>query len=174
MARQQRNGGSSPQLENDEDDGAHSSSLAPPASPPMNLDDAPEAEQSAAAMAKDVDGVPYCRLHHCRMTQASGGKPDNPKVYYKCKAAGCTETARVIKTSDPRIVPDRLQTCPRCTRDDSPAICERDPKSSTAAMVILKCPRCGWKSTGLAVPQLAAAHFARGRAFADPEEIGAR
>jgi hypothetical protein len=175
MARQQRNGGGSSPA--NDDDQVSEAALAPPIDAQgIGLDDAPAAAAPADDDdSRDVDGIPYCPLHHCRMIQASGAKSDNPKAYYKCKAPNCKTTARVIKTPDPRVVPDRLQACPRCTRDDSPAICERDPKSSTAAMVILKCPRCGWKSTGMAVPQLAAAHFARGNRKPEfVEEIGAR
>jgi hypothetical protein len=138
---------------------------------PMTLDDAP---LSADIIAKDADGIPYCRVHHCRMIQSSGGKADNPKTYYKCKANGCVETARIIKTPDPRVVPDRLQACPRCSRDKGQVICERDQKSSTAAMVILKCPSCGWKSSAMAVPQLAAALFARHKSMPPIENIGER
>jgi hypothetical protein len=141
---------------------------------PMSLDDSPVLEETDGAAAKDVDGVPYCRVHHCRMIQSSGGKADNPKTYYKCKVAKCTETARIIKTDKPQIVPEKPQACPRCSKDGELVICERDPKSSTAAMVILKCPDCGWKSSAMAVPQLAAAHFARGRTSPPVEEIGAR
>lgn len=142
----------------------------------MGLDDSPQITDAAETAAKDVDGIPYCRVHHCRMIQSSGGKSDNPKTYYKCKVAKCTETARIIKTSKPSIVPDQPLGCPRCSKDNSPMICERDQKSSTAACVILKCPACGWKSTAMVVPQLAAAHFARGGRSSLPpvEEIGAR
>jgi len=124
--------------------------------------------------AKDADGVPYCRVHHCRMTQSSGGKADNPKSYYKCKVKGCKETARIIKTPNPKVVPDHPLECPRCSREEKPVVCERDDKSSTASMVILKCPRCLWKSTAFVVPQLAAAHIAARNSRMPGEEIGER
>lgn len=145
-------------------------------SAPLGLDDSPSPPDVAETAAKDVDGVPYCRVHHCRMTQYSGGAKDNPKAYYKCKAPDCKETARIIKTDKPQIVPDRLLGCPRCSNGDELVVCERDPRCSTAACVILTCPKCKWKSTAMAVPQLAAAHFARGGRSSLPpvEEIGAR
>jgi hypothetical protein len=173
MARNNRNGGGSLPA-NDDDDQVSEESLAPAInSQGIGLDDAPAAG-TPDENTRDVDGIPYCPMHHCRMIQASGARTDNPKAYYKCKAPNCKATARVVKTPDPRVVPDRLQPCPRCSGKKGDVICERDPKASTAAMVILKCPVCGWKSTAMAVPQLAAAHFARGRKPEAIEEIGAR
>jgi hypothetical protein len=176
MARQQRNGGSSPQLDNDEEDGAHASSLAPPASPPMNLDDAPDAAAIRGDGRRTLTESRTVGKHHCRMVQASGGGGDNPKVYYKCKVRGCEAKANVIRTDDPRVVPKEPQLCPRCSSKKGGVICERDTRVSTPAMVILQCPVCGWKSTGLASPSLAAAHFARGgrKLQETVEEIGAR
>jgi hypothetical protein len=184
MARNQRNGAQRNSDDNDDHDPTEDATLTDDGnadrqsgSDPMSLDDSQGVEDAAETVAKDVDGVPYCRVHHCRMIQSSGGKTDNPKTYYKCKVAKCVETARIIKTSDPRVVPDQPLACPRCSKEDKPpVICERDPRSSTAACVILICPRCRWKSTAMAVPQLAAAHFARGRTTSHlpPEEIGAR
>jgi hypothetical protein len=160
-------------------DGEPSIAITSANADPLNLDDSPESIGEPAVgetVAKDDDGVPYCPLHHCRMVQSSGGNTDNPKCYYKCKVDGCKQTARIIKTTKTQIVPDQPQACPRCSRDRAPVICERDPKSSTVAMVILKCPSCGWKSSAMVVPQLAAAYFARqGRSSLPPvEEIGAR
>lgn len=123
---------------------------------PMTMDDI-EPEMPA----KDADGIPYCRKHHCRMEQASGGKKNSPTAYYRCKVADCKEKAQKVKTPNPAVVPAQPIACPRCSKSNKPVHCERDPKASTAAMVILKCPACGWKSSGLVVPQLAAAHFAR-------------
>src|SRR4051812_38017204 len=124
---------------NDDDDQVSEAALAPPIDAQgIGLDDAPAATAPADDDdRRDVDGIPYCPLHHCRMTQASGAKSDNPKAYYKCKAPNCKMTARVIKTPDPRVMPDRLQACPRCSGKKGEVICERDPKASTPAMVIL-------------------------------------
>ncbi len=128
---------------------------------PMTLDD--NVDSIDAMPAKDVDGIPYCRKHHCRMKQKSGGKKESPTVYYGCPVPKCKEKSQIIKTTHPGVVPAQPQPCPRCSKGAEPAFCERDEHSSTAASVILRCPDCGWKSSALAVPQLAAAHFARRR-----------
>lgn len=127
----------------------------------------------AASPARDVDGIPYCRKHHCRMKQSSGGKKDGATAYYKCPVDGCTEREQVIKTANPAVVPSKPLACARCSKNGEEVICERDPTASTAQMVILKCPRCQWKSTGLAVPHLAAAMLSR-RTPGRLEEIGER
>lgn len=120
-------------------------------------------ELDAFLPTKDVDGIPFCRKHHCRMTQVSGGRKGNPKSYYKCRVAGCDETAQHIKTNNEGVVPREPQACPRCSKVGKPVYCERDPKASTAAMAVLKCPSCGWKSTAMVMPQLAAAQLAARR-----------
>ena len=137
----------------------------------MTLDDSVETLDSEPA--KDNDGVPYCRLHHCRMKQSSGGRKGSPSAYYSCPVPKCGEKSQKIKTRRESVVPSKPVICPRCSKGDDPSFCERDPKCSTAASVILKCPRCGWKSVAMAVPQLAAAHFAR-RTESPPAEIGER
>lgn len=137
----------------------------------LDLEEVPA--QPVEVTAKDADGVPYCRVHHCRMVQSSGGKKGNPKAYYKCRVNGCEETARIVKTDNPRIVPDHPQHCPRCSRNEKPVVCVRDEKSSTAAMVILKCPQCSWKSTAFVVPHLAAFQLSQ-RKQQPAEEIGGR
>jgi hypothetical protein len=125
---------------------------------PLSLDDEPNG--SDAQPAKDTDGIPYCQKHHCRMKQGCGGKKNAPTSYYYCKVKGCGESGQRIKTPNPGVVPGEPLACPRCSKGGKPVHGERDPKASTAAMVILKCPSCGWKSSAFAVPQLAAAHFA--------------
>ena len=144
---------------------------------PMSLDGngGTDVGNTGAELAKDNDGVPYCRVHHCRMTQKSGGSADKPQ-YYKCKVPKCPETAKLISTPDERVVPQSPQACPRCSKGSDTKWCERDDRSSTAASVVLKCPACGWKSTPMAVPQLAAAHLARRlRPPVEPlGEVGAR
>lgn len=109
-----------------------------------------------AKPGKDVDGIPYCRDHHCRMKRSSGGKRGSATTYYKCPVAGCECTAQIIKTKVESVVPPKPLACPRCTRDKKPVICERSKRHSTAASVVLQCPSCGWKSNSLAVPSLAA------------------
>lgn len=137
----------------------------------LDLEDGPN--QANDTPAKDADGVPYCRKHHCRMIQSSGGKKGNPKKYYQCKVSGCEETARVVKTDNPRIVPSEPQACPRCSTENTPVICSRDDAASSAAMVVVKCPICNWKSSPFVVPHLAAFQMAH-RKQPPVEEIGLR
>lgn len=133
----------------------------------MSLDDNPEPVE--AMPAKDNDGIPYCRKHHCRMKAKSSGSQGSPTTYYGCRVPKCKETAQKIKTSHINVVPADPQKCARCSTDRKAVYCERDGDSSTAASVILRCPKCGWKSNALAVPQIAAAHFARkSSAFSEP------
>lgn len=142
---------------------------------PMGLDDEPQAAETAPA--KDVDGIPYCRKHHCRMKQVSGGRKGNATAYYACPVKDCDCKQQIIKTNRPGVVPPQPMTCPPCENlRKTEVVCERDDKASTASMVILRCPNCGWKSGGMAVPTLAAAHFAhRERPQRSPEpEIGER
>lgn len=137
----------------------------------LDLDDG---DRPSDGPAKDSDGVPYCRKHHCRMKQASGGKKGGPKLYYSCPVPGCEERSQKIKTPRECVVPAQPLECPRCSKDGKPVYCERDKKSSTAAMVILRCPRCQWKSSAMAVPQLAAAHLMQRQRPEPVEEIGSR
>ena len=131
----------------------------------MGLDDVGDGVPSEvdSRPAKDADGIPYCKKHHCRMKAYSGGGKSNPKSYYKCTVEGCGETDQKIKTTRDSVVPHNPLACPRCSGRSAkePVYCERDEQASTSAMVILKCPRCGWKSGAMVVPHLAAAHFAR-------------
>lgn len=138
---------------------------------PMMLDDVAPVD---SAPAKDVDGIPYCRKHHCRMKMVSGGKKSSPTAYYACPVRNCDEKEKRIKTSVPGVVPPNPLACPRCSKGENHIYAERDPASSTAASVILKCPSCGWKSTAFAVPQLAAAHFASRKPALADEQIGER
>ncbi|MEN0109308.1 MAG: hypothetical protein AAF805_01170 [Planctomycetota bacterium] len=127
---------------------------------PMPLtDEAPTtgAEPNAADTVRDVDGVPYCPKHHCRMKARSGGKQGSAISYYRCPVKGCTASAKMIRTRNERIVPSEPQLCPRCSTPKAPVVCERDDSVSSAARVVLKCPQCGWKSNAMVVPTLAAA-----------------
>lgn len=101
----------------------------------------------------DLDGIPYCRKHHCRMKLASGAAKSRGKDYYRCQVDGCNETGVRIRTIRDTIVPSSPQYCARCK---TPTVCERDPRRSTGTMVVLACPACGWSLPPLAVPQLAA------------------
>ncbi len=131
----------------------------------MGLDDDVAPAESEKTVAKDNDGVPYCRVHHCRMKAYSSGRKGSQTTYYKCLVSKCDETAKMIRTRNENIVPKDPLVCPRCSGGAADAKkslpCERDDKASTAAMVILKCPVCGWKSNGLAVPQFAATMLGR-------------
>jgi len=130
-----------------------------PATEPMSLDDS--VVETDSTPAKDVDGIPYCRAHHCRMKQKSGGKKGSRTAYYSCPVPGCGEKSQMIKTKHPGVVPPQPLVCARCSDKKKKVYCERDKDCSTAAAVILRCPSCGWKSNTMAVPQLAAAHFSR-------------
>lgn len=140
----------------------------------MSLDD--RVELPEVLPAKDVDGVPYCRKHHCRMKQTSGGKKGNRTSYYSCPVDDCEEKAQKIKTERECIVPPQPLACPRCSKSGDPVYAERDQRFSTAAAVILKCPSCGWKSSPLPIPQFALAELNRRRrpAIESTEELGSR
>ncbi len=81
---------------------------------PMALDDATDV--GASVPAKDNDGVPYCQKHHCRMTPAGGGKKGSSTTYFACPVGGCGERAKMIRTSNPGVVPPQPLGCPRCAR----------------------------------------------------------
>lgn len=124
-------------------------------------DDATADDVIETVPAKDNDGIPYCRKHHCRMKRASGGKKGSPTVYYSCAVAGCDERGQKVKVPNERIVPTAPLACPRCSKDGKPVYAERDQKNSTAMAVVLKCPSCGWKSNAMAAPQFAAMQSSR-------------
>lgn len=122
--------------------------------------------------AKDADGVPYCRKHHCRMKCTSGGKRNSPVVYYSCPVPKCEEKGKRIKVRE-SVVPPKPQACPRCSKPGKPVYCERDEKLSNAAKIILRCPSCSWTAPAMAAPQLAEAQFSR-RPGAPVANIGDR
>ena len=124
--------------------------VQPPES--IGLDDNVQSPETAA---KDADGVPYCCKHHCRMKQVSGGKRGNPTAYYGCPVKGCDERQQMVKTRLPQVVPPQPTSCPRCSSQEQQVVCERDDRVSTSAMVILKCPGCGWRSGAMPVPHFA-------------------
>jgi len=136
-------------------------------------DGARQDPQAEAAAGKDQDGVPYCVTHHCRMKVASGGRKESATAYYACPVPGCDAKAKMIKTKREQIVPPQPQRCPTCSTAKAPVYCARDDKISTPAMSVLVCPECGWRSTGLARPELVAAHEQQ-RKRRQPEELGAR
>lgn len=120
------------------------------------LDDEPIIE----APAKDVDGVPYCVKHHCRMILSSGAAATKGKDYYRCPVNGCEERGIKIRTIKEVIVPKNPVSCPRCSTDEKPVYCEKDKRYSTPMGVVLSCRSCGWKSPMFAVPQLEASRLA--------------
>lgn len=123
------------------------------------------------AAEKDMDGVPYCVKHHCRMHQTSGGKAGSPVAYFKCPVDGCEEKAKRVKTA--KSVPAEPMKCPRCMGLSPQPIMERDNGVSTLMYSILKCPCCGHKSATMPRPEFVANH-ASARGFLKPEEIGSR
>jgi len=129
-----------------------------------------EVDDTQTRHAKDVDGIPYCVLHHCRMKQYSGGT--KKAAYYRCPVADCEQTGKTIKTRFESVIPPQPLACPRCS-DRKPVFCERDEKNSNAAMTILVCPACNWRSSAMVRPELAAAEFGR-KNRAPVEEIGSR
>lgn len=117
----------------------------------------------------DLDGIPYCRKHHCRMKLTSGAAKSRGKDYFRCQVDGCTETGVRIRAIRDTVVPASPQMCGRCK---TPTVCERHEQRSTGAMVVLCCPKCGWALPPLAVPQLAAVMESRRQVR--PPNIGDR
>ena len=132
---------------------------------------ADEKQASEPQLAKDTDGVPYCREHHCRMTRTSGGAKGSPTAYFKCPVEGCECKAQMIKTKRESVVPSDPICCPRCSKPGKPVVCSRSKRFSTPASVVVQCPVCEWKSNALAVPNLAAQH-AIARQMMRPEPMG--
>lgn len=100
-----------------------------------------ENEEKEAMPKKDVDGIPFCITHHCRMKQRSGGGK-NKAVYYVCPVKGCETKAQTVQIE--RVVPGKPTECPRCKPKS--IVCERSPERSSGAFSILVCPGCGWAS----------------------------
>ncbi len=124
------------------------------------------------AVAKDENGIPYCRKHHVRMKQTSGGKKGSQVAYHSCPVADCQETSKRIKTMNESSVPSKPQHCPRCSTDKKPIVLERSPRHSTGYYTILQCPACQFKSTPMPRPEfIAAQKRARNPAV---EDIGSR
>lgn len=121
----------------------------------------------------DVDGIPYCKKHHCRMRATSGASDQRRTAYYACPVKGCDEQAKVIKSKDERIVPKSPQLCPRCKSRGQDVVCERDANVSTAMYTVLRCPECGWKSTSFARPEMVLVERRR-RNQTEPEGLGSR
>lgn len=136
---------------------------------PMDFESVGEVQSSGSAGSatttsingsKDVDGVPYCRIHHCRMKSRSGATKTKGKDYYSCPVDGCEERGIRIR-SITNIVPPNPLPCPRCSTEKRPVYCERDQRRSTATGVVLVCPECQWNAGMFAVPQLEAMRLAR-------------
>ena len=140
--------------------------------PDAPANDSPEPPADVPAVAKDLDGVPYCVRHHCRMTQYSGRTKSNPKAYYKCPVPDCTETAKVVRHGQ-RAVPSAPLICPACFNRGETRYMERESKLSTVSSVVLRCPHCEDRVGPLAMPNQAAVHqFEQRRAGV--REIGER
>ena len=128
-----------------------------------------KSEQSDRAN-RDLDGIPYCPDHHCRMKQSSGCRKGSRTAYYSCPVKGCECKEQVIKTKFESVVPSKPLLCPRCKSKNE---CVRSSDRSTAAYVILECPSCKWRSNALATPQFAAQRESH-RRTSPLEEIGGR
>lgn len=121
--------------------------------PPVESQDQKDSPESA----KDLDGIPYCVDHHCRMVRVSGGKKGAPLSYYKCPVPKCGCTAQVIRTKRESVVPSEPITCPHCsTRAKKKPICIRNKELSSHGGVVLQCPECGWRTNKLPDARLAA------------------
>ena len=143
---------------------------APPTDPPAGDDQAGDDDEQPVVAAKDVDGVPYCKTHHCRMKRYSGGKAGSAASYYRCPVDGCKCTAKIIRTKNEAIVPVNPVICTRCSDPETKGrkkrkivVCERDEKLSSASGVVLTCPSCGWRTSKLADPDMVARHLAHRR-----------
>jgi len=117
-------------------------------------------ESSPHGVERDLDGVPYCVRHHCRMKQYSGRKKDRAAAHYVCPVPGCNETAKVIRIGQ-RSVPAEPMQCPQCRKHGKEIYLERMPKDKTqrsATSVRLWCPVCELTVGPLALPNQAAAY----------------
>lgn len=124
---------------------------------------------------RDEDGIPYCRKHHCRMKQTSGGKKGSKVAYYACPVPQCKERAMQVKTKNEGIVPKQPMICPACRNRGKKVFMARDDDVSTNAETVLRCPSCRRNGGLFPVPQIVAAQLARREKRRSPdEEIGAR
>lgn len=145
---------------------------------PMKTDFDDETEDMKSVLpavtptAKDVDGVPYCVKHHCRMKTASSGPAGSAVAYCKCPVDGCAETGKRIKTDEKRIPGEPLR-CHRCVGVDPQPIMERDPAVSSLMQSVLKCPVCGHRSGPMPRPEFVLQHE-RSRNRVPVADIGAR
>ena len=139
-----------------------------------DFDDEPTESNTApqAATAKDVDGMPYCQKHHCRMRQTSGGPAGSKVAHVCCPVEGCTEKAKRVK-SQRCVLPLAPLVCQRCAGLSPQPIMERADKISTGMYTILQCPVCGNKSSPLPRPEFVLNHQ-RSRNIVTVEEIGKR
>lgn len=122
---------------------------------PMNLDDNVASDQ-AEVQLRDVDGIPYCARHHCRMKLASGAGKRTGKDYFRCPVPSCSERGTRIRTKVERIVPDNPQSCPRCSNGATQVFCEASKDRSNPAAIVLVCPNCGFSPGMFVRPQLEA------------------
>ncbi len=128
---------------------------------PMMLDDMNDNPVADEVNPKDIDGVPYCRTHHCRMKVASGAGKTKGKDYYKCPGSRCDETGVKIRSRVETVVPPAAHECPRCGTEKKPVYLVRDESRSTSTGIVMVCPECEYRGPMLATPQLEAAIAAR-------------
>jgi len=139
----------------------------------IGLDDG-EGVAITAAPRRDVDGVPYCAKHHCRMKMASGAGKTTGKDYYRCPVPECTERGVRIRTIREQIIPAQPLKCPRCSKDESIVYCEADLGRSTSVGVVLKCPHCGYSPGMFVRPQLEAERLSGAKRNEDVPGVGDR
>jgi len=111
-------------------------------------------EASAQFTPQDIDGMPYCELHHCRHVQYKGKGPKNPRAYTKCPVPDCKHREIRIKTKVLTIVPPHPCKCQRCN-----IFMEKDDAKSDATYVVLTCPECLRSLSPKPLPQFAATYF---------------
>lgn len=149
--------------------------MAKQATPATDFDEELEEQTrpaSVPATPKDVDGMPYCPKHHCRMRQTSGGPAGAKIAHVCCPVDGCSQKAKRVK-SQRCLLPLAPMTCQRCSGLSPQPIMERSDKLSTGMYSILQCPVCGHKSAPMPLPEFVVNHqLSRGRVLV--EDIGTR
>ena len=124
---------------------------------------------------RDIDGVPYCVKHHCRMTQYSGKTKSSARAYYRCPVPDCKATAKVVKLGQ-RAIPSAPMECPECRNHGQTVYLERMPDDRSApsqTSIRLWCPVCEYKVGPLALPHQSVVHAHQSRR-AGVRDIGER
>jgi NAD-dependent dihydropyrimidine dehydrogenase PreA subunit len=118
------------------------------------------AAEVPSGVDRDLDGMPYCVRHHCRMKQYSGRKRDRAAAHYVCPVPGCNETAKLVRLGQ-RSIPVEPMECPECRQRGEKVFLERMPEDRTlrsSTSVRLWCPHCEYAVGPLALPNQAAAY----------------